>query len=153
MLRKYHNRQTAHLSLVKLLLACACAFLLSACASPNDYGNGGVFSYSKDRCQGSYNQCRNDCNNAPNTMASASCFDRCLEAENRCYAVGDDGARSSLAQDSLIGRARTQDEKEADFRRWRRQRGEDGGDSGGDASSIVEILPEDIEVKEELSDQ
>ncbi|MEO1243832.1 MAG: hypothetical protein AAFX54_18140 [Pseudomonadota bacterium] len=152
-MRKHHNRKATRLNSISILYVCAGAFLLSACASPNDYGNGGIFSYSKDRCQGSYNQCRNDCNAIPNAMASASCFDRCLEAENRCYAVGDDGARSSLAQDSLIGQARTQEEKEADFRRWKRQRAEERDDSGDGASSIIEILPEDIEVKEELSDQ
>ena len=139
------------LNVIKIILLIAGSFILVACVT-NDYGNG-VFSYSKDRCQGGYNQCRNDCNNAPDALTSAACFDRCLEAENQCYAVGDDGARSSLAQESLIDRARSQEEKEADFQRWKRQQANENGDSGNSSSPIVEILPEDIEVKEELPDQ
>ena len=124
--------------------------LLAACAT-NNYGNG-VFGYSKDRCAGSYNQCRNDCLNAPSGAASAACYDRCLTAENRCYASGDDGARSTLSQESLIGRARDAEEKQADYERWKarrdkeREEGENAGDSANSDAAVTEIIPGDIEV-------
>ncbi len=45
---------------------------------------------------------------------------RCLTLEDRCYLVGDDG--QSLAVGRAVGEARTQQEKEEAFRRWKAQR-------------------------------
>ncbi|MEM8771238.1 MAG: hypothetical protein AAGD92_06280 [Pseudomonadota bacterium] len=86
--------------------------LLSACAGP-------PFSYAEDRCLGAYNQCRNQCVDIPSGGAQSACFDRCLANEQRCYAVGDDGTGSSLAQESLIERARQEQEKEAAFEAYK----------------------------------
>lgn len=135
---------------VSRIIALAAFGLLAAC-STNNYGNG-VFGYSKDRCLGSYNQCRNDCLNAPSGAASAACYDRCLAAENRCYATGDDGARSTLSQEDLIGRARDTEEKQADYERWKTRRDKEreaaeNADNPLDSDAgVIEILPGDIEV-------
>jgi|GEM_PF-1537901 len=91
--------------------------LLTACAS-NTYGNG-VFSYSKDRCLGAYNQCRNNCPSIDSGPAQSACYERCLDRQSQCYSVGDDGAGSSLSQESLIGYSKSQEEKEAEYQRWK----------------------------------
>ena len=97
------------------VLGLASLSLVAACASA-------PFSYSDDRCRGAYNQCRNSCKDMPSGGASAACYDRCLASEQRCYAVGDDGVGSSLAQESLIQKSRSEAEKEADYRRWKAKR-------------------------------
>lgn len=132
------------------IIALAAFGVLTAC-SPNNYG-GGVAGYSRDRCAGSYNQCRNDCLNAPDGAASAACYDRCLASESRCYTVGDDGARSTLSQDDLIGRARDAEEKQADYERWKarrdkeREAGENAANPSDSDAAVTEIRPGDIEV-------
>lgn len=135
----------------------AAGLVLSSCASE-------PFSYSDDRCLGSYNQCRNDCAQARSAAVEDACFKRCLTTQQQCYATGDEAAGSTIAQDELIGRARTQREKEAAFRRYkaRKQRerekaAEEGRDPYAD-STIIEILPddpakEDVEADGELRDQ
>lgn len=90
------------------------AFLASCVSSP--------FSYSEDRCLGSYNQCRNSCKDMPFGGAQSACYDRCLTRESQCYASGDDGAGSSLSQESLIGRSRAEAEKEEGYQRWKAQK-------------------------------
>jgi len=102
------------------VIAFAAFGFLAAC-STNNYG-GGVFGYSRDRCVGSYNQCRNNCLDAPDGASSAACYDRCLASETRCYATGDEGAQSTLSQESLIGRARDAEEKQAEYERWKARR-------------------------------
>ncbi len=120
--------------------------LLTACAS-NTYG-GGVFSYSKDRCLGSYNQCRNECASAPNGSVEAACIQRCLSTQSQCYATGDDAKGSSLAQESLIGYAKSREEKEAGFQSYKerkiRERAEAAAEGRDpyEGSEIIEIIPE-----------
>lgn len=105
---------------------------LSACAA-NDYGDG-IFSYSKDRCLGAYNQCANGCKDAPYGGAQAACFDRCLARQSQCYTMGDDGAGSTLAQDSLIDRAKTLEEKAAAYEEWRARKAREAEAAGPDCA-------------------
>ena len=131
---------------VAAALSCfAAGVLLAACAS-NDYGDG-VFSYAKDRCLGSYNQCRNDCLRASDPAVEAACFQRCYDAQNQCRAIGEDGKGSSLAQESSIGRARTQYEKEAAFRAYKARKVRERAEAAADGrdpyenSAVTEIIP------------
>lgn len=95
-----------------VLLTSSVTLLLTACVSA-------PFSYSEDRCLGSYNQCRTSCTSVPDGAAQSACFSRCLDSERQCRATGNEGAGSNLAQDSLIGRAQTEREKEAAFREYK----------------------------------
>ena len=92
--------------------AIAAALLLNACASA-------PFSYAEDRCLGQQNQCRLECASIGQGPARASCDQRCLTLEDRCYASGADADASSLAEERLIGDLRNEAEKEAAFRRWK----------------------------------
>jgi len=100
----------SHLALSAAALAAA--LFLSGCASP-------PFSYAEDRCLGQQNQCRNQCASVGQGPARASCEQRCLTLEDRCYASGADGAASSLAEERLIGDLRDEAEKEAAFEAWK----------------------------------
>lgn len=104
------------------------------------------FSYSSDRCLGSYNQCRNQCPSIESGGAQAACHDRCLARERQCYAIGDDGAGSSIAQDRLIGDKRDQAGKQAGFERWKAQREREqaeSGESAEDENGTPEDAPEE----------
>jgi len=96
------------------------------------------FSYAGDRCNGAYNQCRNSCVDMPFGGAQSSCFDRCLARESQCYATGDDGAGSSLAQESLIGQSRTDAEKEAGYQRWKAQKERERAEAEAEAAENTE---------------
>ena len=96
---------------------------MSACSS-------GPFSYAQDRCVGAYNQCRNNCKDYGDGSAQGACYDRCLERETQCYASGDDGAGSTLSQESLIGYSRSEAEKQRDYERWRANREKEKTESG-----------------------
>ena len=98
----------------------AAGFLLAGFAA--GCANGNVFGYAEDRCLGSHNQCQTGCASIQSGPARSACMDRCLLQEDRCYATGDDGVGSSIAQDSLIKRSRTAAEKQADYERWRANR-------------------------------
>lgn len=106
---------------------------------------GAPFSYTSDRCLGAYNQCRNQCPSIEYGEAQAACFDRCLAREQQCYAVGDDGAGSSAAQDELIGDKRDRAEKQADFERWKAQKERERpeSDSAGDENEAAEGTPDE----------
>lgn len=93
----------------------AAVALLAGCTSA-------PFSYAEDRCLGGHNQCRTQCISIDAGPARSACEQRCLMREDRCYVSGDDGTGSSLAQESLIGAARSEAEKEAAFEEWKRRR-------------------------------
>ncbi len=105
-------------SLASITAGVFAALLLVGCGSTNDYGDG-IFSYSKDRCLGSHNQCRNECASAPDPNIQSACIQRCQSSQSQCYAMGDDGRGSSLAQDSLIDRAKTRAEKEEAYESYK----------------------------------
>ena len=95
--------------------ALAAALFLSACVSA-------PFSYAEDRCLGQQNQCRLECASIGQGPARASCEQRCLTLEDRCYTSGANPETSSLAEERLIGDLRNEAEKEAAFRRWKARR-------------------------------
>lgn len=102
--------------MIRLFAASGLAFA-AACA------NGAVtapFSYAEDRCRGGHNQCQAACTDLNDGPARAACIEQCLRAEDQCYASGDPG--SALAVDSAVGAARSRDQKEADFQRWKAQK-------------------------------
>ena len=76
--------------------------LIAACASP-------PFNYAQDRCQGGHNQCQAQCASLNDGPARSACQQRCLSVEDRCYISGEPAAGSTLAEESLIRRARTQE--------------------------------------------
>lgn len=119
--------------------AAVCFIAIAGCAET-------PFGYSSDRCLGAYNQCRNQCPSIESGDAQAACYDRCLAREQQCYAVGDDGAGSSMAQDRLIGDQRDRADKEAEFERWKarkeRERAE-GGEPAEDESEALEEAPDE----------
>ena len=100
---------------IRFALICTLSALAAGCSVA-------PFGYAQDRCVGSYNQCRNNCKDAQFGGAQTSCYDRCLARESQCYATGDDGAGSTLSQESLIGLSRSEAEKQADYERWKAQK-------------------------------
>ncbi len=109
-------------SQIQIALITTLAALASGCSLP-------PFGYAQDRCVGAYNQCRNSCKDMPFGGAQSSCYDRCLDRETQCYATGDDGAGSSLSQESLMGVSRSEAEKQADYERWKAQKEREGEES------------------------
>ena len=107
-----------HKNLLSITGSALVALLLIGCGSTNDYGDG-IFSYSKDRCLGSNNQCRNECSSAPDPSVQSACIQRCQSSQSQCYAMGDDGRGSSLSQDSLIDRAKSESEKEEAYQAYK----------------------------------
>ncbi len=103
--------------------------LTIGCAAP--------FSYSADRCLGAYNQCRNACKDIDSGPAQSACYERCSERETLCYSSGDDGAGSSLSQESLIGLSRKEAEKEAGYRAWKAEREREAAEKAGKAGPPV----------------
>lgn len=98
------------------------ALLMTAACSTGSFNySGGPFSYSKDRCVGSYNQCQTECASLNDGPARAACADRCMTLENRCYGTGDDSP-SALSVDSAIGAARSERDKEEGYREWKAQK-------------------------------
>lgn len=97
-------------------------FVLAACTTAEGGPPiGKPFGYARDRCYGAHNQCQTDCASIDdNGPARSACIERCLTLEDRCYMTGDDG--TALSVGGAIGEARTQEEKEADFQRWKAQR-------------------------------
>lgn len=120
------------------LFAITCATFLPACAG-NVYDGAGIFSYSKDRCQGAYNQCRLQCIETPNPSVAASCLDRCQESESQCYAVGPDNSTSTIAQESLIGLAKSETEKREAYEQWRLSKQRERAASGESDVEIIEL--------------
>jgi len=110
-------------SQMQIAAIAALTVLASACSQP-------LFGYAQDRCVGAYNQCRNSCKDMPFGGAQSSCYDRCLDRETQCYATGDDGAGSSLSQESLMGVSRSEAEKQADYERWKAQKEREREESG-----------------------
>ena len=119
--------------------ALAVFLLIAACASP-------PFNYAQDRCQGGHNQCQAQCASLNDGPARSACQQRCLTVEDRCYISGEPAAGSTLAEESLIRRARTQEEKEAAYEVWKTQRERDRaaaearGESLESDSAILEII-------------
>jgi len=103
------------------------AFFLMAtgCTTP-------PFSYSSDRCLGSYNQCSNSCASIQNGPAQSACYQRCTDRQSTCYTAGDDGAGSSLAQESLIGLKKSEAEKQADYERWKANKEKENAETNHD---------------------
>lgn len=96
----------------------ASLLLLAACTTAEGGpAPGKPFSYAKDRCVGSYNQCSLDCTDIDFGPARSACTERCLTVEDRCYLTGDEGTALSVGES--IGDARTEEEKEAAFQRWK----------------------------------
>jgi hypothetical protein len=100
----------------------ASLLLISACTTVEGEASiGKPLGYARDRCYGAHNQCQTDCASIDDDgPARSACMQRCLTLEDRCYAIGDDGAALSVG--GAIGEARTREEKEADFQRWKAQR-------------------------------
>lgn len=94
------------------------------------------FSYTEDRCLGQYNQCRLACTESEQFGAEIACFDRCLAQESRCYNTGPESGGTSLAQDALIGRKLSEEEKKADFERYKAQKERDA--AGAESAAAAE---------------
>lgn len=122
------------MSIVKLAGGAVFLSLAAGCA-------GAPFSYAEDRCTGSHNQCQTACTGIDNGPARSACIERCYTQEDRCRMTGDDGVGSSLAEESLIGRGRTQSEKEAEYRRWKSQRDRERAEAGETPPDVeIEVL-------------
>lgn len=96
--------------------------LLAACTTAEGGATiGKPFSYSRDRCVGSFNQCSVDCASIDDDgPARSACTQRCLSNEDRCYLTGDDG--SALAVQEGVAASRREQDKERAFREWKAQR-------------------------------
>ncbi|WP_375202498.1 hypothetical protein [Hyphococcus sp.] len=88
------------------------------------------FSYASDRCTGQHNACQAGCTDLDDGAARSACIQRCYAVEDRCRSSGYDGTGSSLAVDSGVGAARSQEEKEAAYEEWRAQRQRERMESG-----------------------
>lgn len=91
------------------------ALILSSCTSA-------PFSYAEDRCLGSANQCRTSCIGLNDGAVQSACYATCQDREAACYATGYDGTGSALSEEELIGIARSEAEKEADYQRWKAEK-------------------------------
>lgn len=106
-------RTVAFVAFLPLLAACTTADGGPAIGKP--------FSYSRDRCVGSFNQCSIDCAGiVDDGPARSACTQRCLATEDRCYLTGDDGTALSVQEGA--GAARREEDKERAFREWKAQK-------------------------------
>ncbi len=119
---------------LKISLIGAVLALTAGCSSA-------PFGYAQDRCLGAHNQCRNNCKDMPFGGAQSACYDRCLARETQCYATGDDGAGSTLSQESLMGLSRSEAEKQAEYERWKAQKERDAADKAA-AEAATETTKE-----------